>query len=149
MYYWRSLWTPYTPGTGRPNAAGTVEAQGHVPIPYLLSFSRVRSKLKPILLFGGKLFAAGTPFTGGRVKLYAGTRRTALKSYGRVVRTTSAGSYRLSWRKPRTLRARFMYFQVRRLALSTGCVTPQLVRTCVGGTLSPINGRILRIRVRR
>jgi hypothetical protein len=150
MYDWRSLWTPYAPGTGRPNPAGTVEAQGHIPIPYLLSFSRVKSKLKRILLFGGKLFTAGNPFTGGRVKLYVGTKRTALKSYGRIARTSRTGSYRLAWRKPRKLRAKFMYFQVRRLALSTGCVvTPQLVPTCVGGTISPINSRILRMRVRR
>ena len=148
MYYWRSLWTPYTPGTGRPNAAGTVEAQGHVPIPYLLSFSRLKSKLKRVLRFGGKLFTAGNPATGGSVKLYAGTKRTALKASGRAVRTNRAGSYRLAWRKPRK-RPKFMYFQARRLALSTGCVvTPQLVPTCVGGTISPIESRIFRIRVR-
>ena len=32
-YRWRSLWTPYTPGTGTVNTAGTVEAQSIVRIP--------------------------------------------------------------------------------------------------------------------
>ena len=42
---WRSLWTPYTPGTGQPNAAGTVETQGLVRSPTeLLIASRTVAK---------------------------------------------------------------------------------------------------------
>jgi hypothetical protein len=39
---WRSLFTPYTPGTGTANAAGTREAQGVVPMPYAISIKRIR-----------------------------------------------------------------------------------------------------------
>ncbi len=146
-YPWRALFTPYRPGTGKPNAAATVETQGIVPIPYQLTFARLKSKLRRVLLFGGKLSVAGARFAGGSIKLYAGTKRTNLKSVGRAVRTNRAGSYRLSWRKP-SKRPKFMYFQARRLALSTGCTLPTLIPNCVGATISPIDSRILRVRVK-
>jgi hypothetical protein len=146
-YLWRTLGTPYRVGTGTPNPAGTVEAQAIVPVPYQLTFARAKSKLRRILLFGGKLNAVGTPLAGASIKLYAGAKRTALKAVGRAAKTNRAGSYRLSWRKPRR-RSKFMFFQARRLALRAGCVTPQLITNCVGATVSPIDSRILRVRVR-
>jgi hypothetical protein len=41
-FRWTSLWTPYTPGAGTPNAAGSVEAQSivHVPTHALLSVKK-------------------------------------------------------------------------------------------------------------
>src|SRR5438105_5017588 len=36
-YRWRALWTPYTPRTGSPNAAGSVETQSLVRIPTQLT----------------------------------------------------------------------------------------------------------------
>ena len=41
---WRSVFTPYTPGTGVPNAAGTREAQGVVPMPYNISLKRIKAR---------------------------------------------------------------------------------------------------------
>jgi hypothetical protein len=41
-YRWTSLWTPYTPGVGQPNAGGSVEAQGlrHVPTAVKLTVTK-------------------------------------------------------------------------------------------------------------
>jgi hypothetical protein len=38
-YLWRTVFTPYTPGTGRPNAVGTVEAQSTVALPTRLAIA--------------------------------------------------------------------------------------------------------------
>lgn len=37
-YRWTSLWTPYTPGAGTPNAAGSVETQSIRDLPVILHF---------------------------------------------------------------------------------------------------------------
>ena len=44
-YRWRSLWTPYTPGTGQPNVAGTQEVQAIVRIPTELTIAFAESKV--------------------------------------------------------------------------------------------------------
>jgi hypothetical protein len=44
-YRWRALTTPYTPGTGQPNAAGTREVQAIVRIPTQLTISFAESKV--------------------------------------------------------------------------------------------------------
>jgi hypothetical protein len=44
-YRWTSLWTPYTPNTGKPNAAGTVEVQAIRHLPIALSTHVTRKKL--------------------------------------------------------------------------------------------------------
>ena len=37
VYLWASIWTPYNPGVGTPNAAGTVSAISATPLPITLS----------------------------------------------------------------------------------------------------------------
>jgi hypothetical protein len=44
-FRWTSLWTPYTPGAGTPNAAGSVEAQSIVHSPIAAGLKVTRSKL--------------------------------------------------------------------------------------------------------
>jgi hypothetical protein len=43
-YKWTSVWTPYTPGKGTPNAAGTVESQSvrHVPVALKLTTTKTK-----------------------------------------------------------------------------------------------------------
>src|SRR5439155_4956928 len=43
-YVWRALFTPFTPGAGVPNPAGTVESQSITPLPALLTLSGSYSK---------------------------------------------------------------------------------------------------------
>jgi hypothetical protein len=44
-YRWTSLWTPYTPNTGQPNPAGTVETQSVRNIPATLKLTATRKKV--------------------------------------------------------------------------------------------------------
>jgi hypothetical protein len=44
-YRWTSLWTPYTPNTGKPNPAGTVETQSVRNIPATLELKATRKKV--------------------------------------------------------------------------------------------------------
>ena len=44
-YRWTSLWTPYTPGTGQPNAAGTVETQALQRLPVKLTTAIARKRV--------------------------------------------------------------------------------------------------------
>jgi hypothetical protein len=44
-YRWTSTWTPYTPGTGKPNPAGTVETQSLRHHPQEATFNYVRKKI--------------------------------------------------------------------------------------------------------
>lgn len=44
-YRWRSVWTPYTPNVGKPNPAGTVEAQSLVRIPTQIAVVAKKKKV--------------------------------------------------------------------------------------------------------
>ncbi len=55
-YRWTSLWTPYTPNTGQPNAAGTVETQSlrHHPAAMELDWKRVKVTTTKVKRVKGK-----------------------------------------------------------------------------------------------
>jgi len=42
---WTSLWTPYNPGVGTVNAAGTVEVQSNRPLPVSGTFSHIQKRI--------------------------------------------------------------------------------------------------------
>jgi hypothetical protein len=44
-YRWTSIWTPYTPGKGTPNAAGTVESQSTRHVPVALKLTTTKTKV--------------------------------------------------------------------------------------------------------
>jgi len=53
-YHWTSLWTPYNPGKGTPNAAGTVEAQSVRHIPTQIQLTVTKKKLTSYKRVKGK-----------------------------------------------------------------------------------------------
>jgi hypothetical protein len=53
-YRWRSLWTPYTPNTGKPNPAGTVEVQSAVRIPTQIRLAVTKKKVFKTATVKGK-----------------------------------------------------------------------------------------------
>ncbi len=97
-YRWRSLWTPYTPATGAPNAAGTVEAQSLVRLPTSLTLTVtkkrvvVRGAVKALVTVSGKLTQAGKGVPAMRVTVEAGRSKTTLSRLKSVL-TRSDGSY--------------------------------------------------------
>jgi hypothetical protein len=104
-YGWTALTTPYTVGSGVPNAAGTVQARAFVQLPAQLSL-KAKVKKKIATLSGAlRLNLAG--LAGVKVSLLSGSSRTKLKAAGST--TTRAGgaySFRKTVRKTTYFRAK-------------------------------------------
>ena len=96
-YRWRALWTPYTPRTGSPNAAGSVETQSLVRIPTQLTVTakkkvtakkvKVRGKLRTIhtttATVTAKVTENGDPVSGASV---------TITMNGKTVKTATTGA---------------------------------------------------------
>ena len=104
-YGWTAVTTPYTVGTGTPNAAGTVQARAFVQLPAQLSL-KAKVKKKTATLSGAlRLNLAG--LTGVKVSLLSGSSRTKLKAAGSTTtRARGAFSFRKTVRKTTYFRAR-------------------------------------------
>ena len=146
-YGWTLIATPYTPGTGTPNAAGTVQARAMVQLPAQVAVKVTRARRGRSVTLAGLLRVGGAGLAGTRVTLYAGTSRTRLRAAGSTT-TRAGGAY--SFR--RTV-ARTTFFQVRVTAAvrSTSCTGGVPGVPCVGATLNPFSVRsaIVRVTARR
>jgi hypothetical protein len=71
-YEWAGIFTPYTPGTGTPNPAGTLEARTLVGLPTSLTLKRVAAKRGFKLV--GQLKIAGVSPRGVKLDLYSGKK---------------------------------------------------------------------------
>jgi len=101
LYPWIGIFTPYNPGVGTVNAAGTVLAAGIVPLPVVLTFKARFDKKKSAAILSGRLTAAGNPAPGQRVQILAGTSARTLKVVGST-RTTGTGTFSATRRVTRT-----------------------------------------------
>src|SRR5262249_2400873 len=100
---WRSLFTPYTPGTGTPNAAGTREAQGIAPTPYSISVKRVRARPGYFRL-AGVVNIHGTGTGGPGLTLFELVQGKSGVTPKKVASTkTRRGKYVFNLRLPRKL----------------------------------------------
>ena len=100
---WGALFTPYTPGTGRPNARAAVQTQAVMRSPARLSLAgRLVEGTRRTARLSGRLRAGGEPVPGVRVQLLARGRVLA------VVRTDAGGEFTriFQLRRPTTFRAR-------------------------------------------
>src|SRR5439155_3948476 len=96
-YRWRGLWTPYTPRTGSPNAAGSVETQSLVRIPTQLTVTakkkvtakkvKVRGKFRTVhtttATVTAKVTENGDPVSGATV---------TITMNGKTVKTAATGA---------------------------------------------------------
>ena len=138
MYPWRSLWTPYTPGTGRPNAVGTVEEDGVVPIPYSLTLHKLKARRG--FRLGGTLSMAGRALARARVAIYkVGTNVDTL--FG-TTRTNKKGRFVFARRHLK----RTSVFYAERGPVATSCATPSLGVPCQSAVISPIDSRNVKVR---
>ncbi|MBA3245748.1 MAG: hypothetical protein H0T61_11325 [Actinobacteria bacterium] len=148
---WRLLATPYTPNTGRANAAGSVESQS------LVSFPRTIALRKPVRLNARRgtaayrvsgtlaLPAGGTP----TVRLFRGRTASALGSSSalRVSGTTFTGSLAVK----QTARAQVWFLQARASVPTadlgaTACQSTFGV-TCLGVTRAGFTARSATVRL--
>jgi hypothetical protein len=90
-YRWRSLWTPYTPGTATMNTAGNAEAQSNVHMP--AGVITINTKLSNgRIALSGTLLVGGEPASGVSVGIARGALKTHLVSMGSA-KTNGVGKY--------------------------------------------------------
>jgi hypothetical protein len=149
---WETLFTPYTPGKGTPNAAGTFEARAFVPIPILLGGRVSYFKKTNTWKLSGTATEGGLPLSGVTVKIARGlsAAKLAVKS---SVKTGASGSWNASGK---LVPKKTTYFQVsatvgERDYMATGCqspLTPFAPAGCVTATLSPWSAKSAVIRLK-
>jgi hypothetical protein len=136
---WRSLFTPYTPGTGTPNAAGTREAQGIVPTPYSVSIKRVRAR-RGFVRFAGVVNVAGSLPSGATLALYAGVKGKNGITFKRVGTTRSRkGKYVFNRRLPK----KATYYFVERPPTLAACASPLV--PCTAAIVSNAISKVVRV----
>jgi hypothetical protein len=137
---WRTLFTPYTPGTGAPNAAGTREAQGVVPMPYSISIKRIRKARPGYFRLAGTVNVAGTAPTGAGLKLFAGVKGKSGVIFKAVASTkTRKGKYVFNRRLPKKV----TYLFVERPPTSIACAVPLV--TCTSAIASNAISGVVRV----
>jgi hypothetical protein len=98
IYRWRSLWTPYAPGSASVNAAGTVEAQSIVRIPpgaMTLAAKKivqiVNGRERDAVKITGRVNVSGEPAAGLKVGFSHGPAKRKLTRFGSVKTTANGG----------------------------------------------------------
>ncbi|HEX6490973.1 MAG TPA: hypothetical protein VF002_06330 [Gaiellaceae bacterium] len=139
---WRSLFTPFTPKTGAPDAAATTEAQGIVPMPYSIS-ARRRPARSGFFRLAGKLNLAGAAPGGISLTLYAGVKKKSGLAFSpvSVTNTRRHGLYAFTRRLP----AKTTYFFVERGPTSRACATPTIVASCTTAITSNAISAVIKI----
>ncbi len=107
-YIWPSIWTPYNPGVGTANVAGTVSAISVTPLPVLLTLKGTYSKAKKSAVLAGRISVAGLFRAGAKLPLFAGAKRTGLKRSGSTNATKATGAFTVIRKMVKTT-----YYQVR------------------------------------
>ena len=92
---WETLFTPYNPGKGTPNLAGTFEARAFVPLPISLAAHVSYVKKTNTWLLSGTASEGGLPLSGLAVKVARGLSATAL-AVKSSTKTGASGSWKTS-----------------------------------------------------
>jgi len=144
---WKAITTPYAPGVGAPNAAGTVETRAFVANGTVTLAKKVNAKAR-LVKFTGKVTQAGAAVSGARVVLLVNG-----KSAGFTARANASGNYSVVLKK--TGKKTTSTFQARttvaeRDITATGCAspTPGVPGGCVSATASPFTAVSAKIRIR-
>ena len=130
-YGWTIVTTPYTVGTGVPNAAGTVQARAFVRLPAQLTLkAKVKKKLATL---SGALRVNLAGLAGAKVTLLSGTSRSTLKAGGSAT-TRSGGAFSFKKKLRKTT-----YFRVRvtAAAATTSCTGGVPNIPCASASLNP------------
>jgi hypothetical protein len=136
---WRSLFTPYTPGTGVPYMAGTREAQGVVPMPYSISLKRIKAR-RGFFRIAGRLNLTGSAPSGARLTLFSGVKGKKGVSFKAIASTkTRKGKYVFNRRLPRKV----TYLFVERPPTTAACATP--LAPCTASIVSNAISKVIRV----
>jgi hypothetical protein len=153
VYLWTSIWTPFNPGVGTANVAGTVSAISVTALPVLATLKGTYSKTKKSATLAGRVSIAGQFVAGVKLPLYAGPKATGLKRSGSTNATKASGAFTAIKKMVRTT-----YYQVRFAipavvepdlcaAVPASLGLPRCVTSTVGGF--SVISNILRVAFRR
>jgi hypothetical protein len=144
---WKALTTPYAPGTGVPNVAGTVETRSIVGTGAISIGKKLISAKKRLLRISGNVSQSGAAVAGAQVSLLLNGKVSRFKA-----RTNAAGNYTLNLRK--TGKKSTTTFQARvtvaeRDVTSTGCASPSVPPVpCVNATASGFTAVSAKIKIK-
>jgi hypothetical protein len=136
-YLWTSIWTPYNPGIGTANVAGTVSAVSATPLPVALTLKGTYSKAKKSAALAGRISIAGQFQAGVKLPLFAGAKRTGLKRSGSTNATKATGAFTAIKRMVRTTfyQVRFAIPAVVQPQLCAALPPPPALPRCVTATV--------------
>jgi hypothetical protein len=139
---WKGFITPFTAGTGTPDATGVVEVRCIEPLPHTITkLKSVYSKLTKKVTVTGVLMAAGKPRPNVHVRIAAGTtlNPNALKPWA-VATTNAAGAFLIVKLLPKTLYAFAYVNPYFNLSCQTGPSTAAkgCVREDTSGEVGPL-----------
>jgi hypothetical protein len=128
---WRATFTPYTPGTPRPNPAGTTEGQALVPGRVSLSLAVKRLRHRVVVL-QGRLLVDGRPFSGATVELFVPGKT---KAVGKA-KTNRSGRYAVRKRIKKKTRYHAEVLFIGTLASCPAAALPGVPQGCKTATVS-------------
>jgi hypothetical protein len=91
-YRWRGFFTPYTPGIGQMNAAGSAEAQALVDLPLQLTLQASYLASTNTYTLNGVLARSSQRISGRTIAVYSGTSPSSLMKISTTT-TASDGTY--------------------------------------------------------
>ncbi len=151
---WETLFTPYNPGVGTVNVAGTFEARAFVPLPIILGVQvKYKNKKARTYVVSGKATEGGAPVSGLTLSVLRGLTAKKLTRIGSA-KTSATGGYSLGGKLAKRATN---FFQVsgsvgERDYTATGCaspLTPFAPAGCVHATLSPWSAKSVVVKLNR
>jgi hypothetical protein len=144
---WKAITTPYAPGTGLPNVAGTVETRSIVAPGTVTIAKKVTSVKKRTLRISGNVSQGGAAVAGAQVSLLLNGKTSIFRA-----RTSGSGNYSITLRKKgkkstTTFQARVTVSE--RDITTTGCASPSLPGiSCVSATAGAFTAVSPRLKVK-
>jgi hypothetical protein len=151
---WETLFTPYNPGVGTVNVAGTFEARAFVPLPIILGVQvKYKNKKARTYVVSGKATEGGAPVSGLTLLVFRGLTAKKLARVG-TAKTSATGGYSLGGKLAKKATT---FFQVsgsvgERDYTTTGCaspLTPFAPAGCVHATLSPWSAKSVVVKLNK
>jgi hypothetical protein len=139
---WRSVFTPYRPGTGTPNPTGTREAQGFVPVPYSVSVKRIKTR-RGFFRLAGTVNVAGTAPINTRLLLLSGIRRRGTLTLTAVAATRTIRGAKYAFN--RLLPKQVTYFIVERPPSVATCATSPIGVPCTASLVSNTLSKVVKV----
>jgi hypothetical protein len=153
QYLWTSIWTPYNPGLGTANVAGTVSAVSATPLPVALTLRGTYRKATKSAALAGRISLAGQFQAGVRLPLFAGPSRAGLKRSGSTNVTRANGAFTAIKRMVRTTfyQVRFAIPAVEQPSICASLPPPPALPRCVTSTVGGFSvvSNILRVQFKR